>query len=59
VLFKEGVTDSICSLGCFLDSLLGEFVVPHDGLHHAGGLNIEMSTFSRGQVKSCSEKAFC
>lgn len=56
---QEGEVDPVGTLGSLHNGALGQFVVTHDSLHHAGGLNGKGGTFSRGQVKSCSEKAFC
>lgn len=56
---QEGEVDAVWSLGRLDNRLLGQFVVSDNGLHHSGRLNLMRITFSRGQVKSCSEKAFC
>lgn len=56
---QEGEVYPVGTLGSLHNGALGQLVVTHDCLHHAGGLNGRGGTFSRGQVKSCSEKAFC
>jgi hypothetical protein len=56
---QKSEVDTIRSLGGLYNRLLSKLIVSNDSFHHSGCLNLIENTFSRGQVKSCSEKAFC